>query len=98
MLPGTGPYIVSESDIDKGKMIKVHRRKDYWAEKERRNIGSANFDELQEVTVRDRNLEFEMFKKGDLDLYAPQVGEGENRLERLTLCYVRCQLMLLREK
>lgn len=70
MLPGTGPYIVSESDVDKGKMIKVHRRKDYWAEKERRNIGSANFDELQEVTVRDRNLEFEMFKKGDLDVYA----------------------------
>src|SRR5262249_36551351 len=31
MLPGTGPYIVAESDVDKGKMIKVRRRKDYWA-------------------------------------------------------------------
>ena len=69
MLPGTGAYAVSEQDVDKGKMIKVRHRKDYWAEKERRNIGTANFDELQQITVRDRNLEFERFKKGDLDLY-----------------------------
>jgi len=69
MLPGTGPYIITEQDIDKGKMIKVRRRKDYWAEKDRRNVGTANFDEIQEVVVRDRNLEFEMFKKGDLDIY-----------------------------
>src|SRR6185369_12719780 len=34
MLPGTGPYIINEQDVDNGKMIKVRRRKDYWAEKE----------------------------------------------------------------
>jgi microcin C transport system substrate-binding protein len=69
MLPGTGPYMVSPADIVKGKTIDVRRRKDYWAEKERRNIGTANFDQFHQVTVRDRNLEFEMFKKGDLDVY-----------------------------
>jgi microcin C transport system substrate-binding protein len=69
MLPGSGPYMISEPDIQKGKMITVRRRKDYWAANERRNVGTANFDELQEITVRDRNLEFEMFKKGDLDFY-----------------------------
>jgi microcin C transport system substrate-binding protein len=69
MLPGTGPYGVSEQDVHKGSMIKIRRRTDYWAEKQRRNVGIANFDEIQQVVVRDRNLEFEMFKKGDLDYF-----------------------------
>lgn len=69
MLPGTGPYAVAEQDVDKGKMIRIRRRKDYWADKHRRNIGTANFDQVQQMVVRDRNLEFEMFKKGDLDYY-----------------------------
>jgi microcin C transport system substrate-binding protein len=69
MLPGTGPYTVSEKDVEKGKVITIRRRKDYWAEKGRRNIGLNNFDEIRTVVVRDRNLEFEQFKKGDLDYY-----------------------------
>jgi len=69
MLPGTGPYMISEQDVEKGKVIKMRRRKDYWASKQRRNIGLSNFDEIQEIVVRDRGLEFEMFKKGDLDVY-----------------------------
>ena len=35
LLPGTGPYIVNETDIQKGQSISVRRRKDYWAEKYR---------------------------------------------------------------
>ena len=69
MLPGTGPYIVSEEDVDKGTMVTIRRRPDYWAETHRRNIGTSNFDEIQQLVVRDRNLEFEMFKKGDVDYY-----------------------------
>ncbi len=49
----------------KGKSITIRRRKDYWAEKQRRNVGINNFDEIHQIVVRDRNLEFEMFKKGD---------------------------------
>ncbi|NOT28235.1 MAG: ABC transporter substrate-binding protein [Acidobacteria bacterium] len=69
MLPGTGPYVVGEQDVEKGKMVRIRRRQDYWAEKHRRNIGTSNFDQVQQVVVRDRNLEFEMFKKGDIDYY-----------------------------
>jgi microcin C transport system substrate-binding protein len=72
MLPGTGAYIVSEEDVDKGNMIRIRRRTDYWAERQRRNIGSNNFDEIQQLVVRDRNLEFEMFKRGDIDYYYVQ--------------------------
>ena len=69
MLPGTGPYFVTPADVEKGKTVRIRRRPDYWAAKYRANIGSANFDEIREITVRDRNLEFEMAKRGDLDFY-----------------------------
>lgn len=68
-LPNTGPYIVRPEDIQKAKSISLRRRKDYWAEKDRRNVGLNNFDEVRIVVVRDENLEFEMFKRGDLDFY-----------------------------
>ncbi len=67
MLPGSGPYVVTPADLDKGNAIHIRRRKDYWAEKHRRNIGTGNFDEIREVVVRDPNLVFEMVKRGDLD-------------------------------
>src|SRR5262249_23207187 len=69
MLPGTGPYIVNEADIVKGTSVTIRRRKDYWAERHRPNVGLNNFDELREAVVRDPNLAFEMLKKGDLDYY-----------------------------
>ena len=69
MLPGTGPYLVREEDIDKGNSLTLRKRQDYWAEKHRRNVGLYNFEQVKEIVVRDRNLEFEMFKKGDLDYY-----------------------------
>jgi microcin C transport system substrate-binding protein len=72
LLPGTGPYTVNEADVDKGRMITIRRRQDYWADKHRRNVGTANFDQIQQVVVRDRNLEFEMFKRGDIDYYFVQ--------------------------
>jgi len=71
VLPGSGPYTIREEDVLKGKSITVRRRKDYWAEKARANIGMGNFDELRFVIVRDQKLAFEMFKKGDLDYYLP---------------------------
>ena len=69
LLPGTGPYTVRDADVVKGKSLSLRRRPDYWAINHRRNIGLANFDEIRETVVRDENLSFEMFKKGDLDYY-----------------------------
>ena len=68
-LPGSGPYTVRDADVVKGKSLSLRRRPDYWAANHRRNIGLANFDEIRETVVRDENLSFEMFKKGDLDYY-----------------------------
>ncbi len=74
MLPGTGAYIVTEKDIDRGNRITIRRRGDYWAAKYRRNIGLNNFDEIQEISVRDENLALEMFKRGDLDFHLVRVA------------------------
>jgi len=69
MLTGSGPYIVLEEDINKGNSIIIRKRTDYWAENHRQHVGLNNFEQIREIVVRDRNLEFEMFKKGDLDYY-----------------------------
>ena len=69
LLPGSGPYVVGEADVVKGKSVTVRRRQDYWGEQQRRNVGLYNFDEIREIVVRDQNLQLEMFKKGDLDYF-----------------------------
>jgi microcin C transport system substrate-binding protein len=74
VLPGTGPYAIAEADIQKGRGISLRRRHDYWAANQRRNVGLDNFDELQYIVVRDENLLFEMFKKGDLDFHYENVS------------------------
>jgi microcin C transport system substrate-binding protein len=81
LLPGSGPYTILEADIDRGRSITARRRKDYWAEKTRANVGTGNFDELRFVTVRDENLAFEMFKKGELDAFA--IGRARQWVEEL---------------
>ena len=81
LMPGSGPYTIREEDIVKGKSISVRRRKDYWAEKARSNVGANNFDELRFVVVRDESLSFEMFKKGELDVYP--VAQARQWVEEL---------------
>ena len=95
MLPGTGPYAVAETDVEKGRTIRIRRRPDYWAERDRRNIGLANFDELQQIVVRDRNLELEMAKRGDLDYYV--VNRAQMWMEELDFDQVKRGLMQKRK-
>ena len=75
LLPGSGPYVVQDADVIKGKSVALRRRTTgYWAETHRRNVGVNNFDEIREIVVRDQKLAFEMFKKGDLDTYFVNVS------------------------
>jgi len=81
LMPGSGAYVVNEADIAKGQSVTIRRRNDYWAANHRRNIGVNNFDEIRQVVVRDNNLAFEMFKRGDLDEYF--VGISRQWVEEL---------------
>src|SRR5688572_18462307 len=69
LIPGSGPWVVNEADVVKGQGVTIRRRQDYWAANHRRSVGVNNFDEIREIVVRDQNLAFEMFKRGDLDHY-----------------------------
>ena len=75
LLPGTGPYTINTADVAKGKSISLRRRDDYWAAKARRNVGRGNFDELRFLVVRDENLAFEMFKRGDVDFHMENISQ-----------------------
>lgn len=80
MPPGSGPYMLWK--FRKGRYIILKRRKDFWAESMRRNIGLYNFDYIKFVVVRDMNLELEKFKKGELDFYI--VGIARKWVRELT--------------
>jgi microcin C transport system substrate-binding protein len=75
LIPGTGPYVLNEADIKKGTSITLRRRKDYWAADYRANIGQYNFDEMRTTVIRDQNLAFETFKRGDLDYYYVNISK-----------------------
>ena len=72
MLPGSGPYFITPADIDKGQSIRIRRRTDYWAAKARANVGAGNFDEIRQITVRDRN-----FRVRDGEAGRPRLLHGE---------------------
>jgi microcin C transport system substrate-binding protein len=68
-LVGSGPYVILDNDIKKGEILTLRRRSDYWAVNERCNEGKYNFDEITFTVVMDDLLQFEKFKKGELDYY-----------------------------
>lgn len=67
-VPGSGPYLIDLKDVNKGQSIMIRRRSDYWAENERFNIGLNNFDLARFEVIQDPSLEFEKFKKGEIDV------------------------------
>jgi microcin C transport system substrate-binding protein len=72
---GTGPYALKEENIRKGDSITLVRRSDWWAENERWGKNTYNFDQIKFVVVRDAELEYEMFKKGELDWYLVNIAK-----------------------
>ena len=65
VVPGTGPYMVSE--VEKGKRIKMTRVKNWWGENERFFKNRFNVDEVDFKLFRDEEVAFEAFKKGAIE-------------------------------
>ena len=63
---GSGPYLMK--DFKAGTYVAYKRRDDYWAKDLPVNKGRWNFDEIRYDYYRDRNVELERIKAGDLDL------------------------------
>lgn len=85
-VPGSGSYIIDKNDIKKGQSISIKRRSDYWAEKDSANIGLNNFDVIRFDVIADQKLEFEKFKKGDIDILSfTGVTRANNWIEGLDI-------------
>ena len=68
LLPGSGPYTDSRRRHQEGQIHHGAAAQGLLgARRPGPTSGSNNFDELRFAVVRDENLAFEMFKKGELD-------------------------------
>ncbi len=69
-MPGTGPYhLAASKDLKKGTSLTLTRRDDWWAENEGWGKHTYNFGKIQFQIVRDRELQYEKFKNGELDWF-----------------------------
>ncbi len=65
--PNTGPYQISE--IRKGKYIDFKRKQDWWGNEERFLKYRYNPDKIRVRAIRDANVAFQRFLKGDIDAF-----------------------------
>lgn len=63
---GSGPYLVEE--VKPGEMLRLKRRKDFWAEDHPLTRGLFNAEEIRYDFYRDSNALFEAFKAGLYDV------------------------------
>ncbi|MFQ5504252.1 MAG: ABC transporter substrate-binding protein, partial [Planctomycetota bacterium] len=81
MMPGSGPYMLKPEDLKKGQSMTITRRKDWWAEDKPLSKNTFNFAKIKFVPIRDRELEYEKFKAGDLDFF--QVSRAQRWAEEI---------------
>jgi microcin C transport system substrate-binding protein len=70
---GSGPYVLSE--VKEGRYFVLTRRKNYWADQLPSRRGMYNFDRVKYKVIRDENVAFEAFKKGDFDTFSVSTGK-----------------------
>lgn len=69
--PTISGYEIRAEDIRKGRSISMRRVKDWWARDRKYYKYRFNPDVLEFTLVRDENKVFEMFKRGEVDLFYP---------------------------
>lgn len=65
--PNTGPYIIDE--IRKGKYVEFRRKDDWWANDKRFFKHRYNPDYIRVKLIRDINIAYQYFRKGELDSF-----------------------------
>jgi microcin C transport system substrate-binding protein len=67
VVPNTGAYQISE--FKKGRYIRFARKHSWWAKERRYFKNRFNVDTVQYSVIRDVNLQWEYFKKGELETF-----------------------------
>lgn len=79
---GSGEYIILPQDIKNQQSYAFTRRDDYWAKDEPTAKYAGNFDRIMFTVVRDnRPLEYEMFKKGESDVFRHNAATTDKWIE-----------------
>ena len=65
--PGTGPYRVSH--VDKGQSVTFDRIDDWWGNELRYHRNRFNAEEIRISVIRDMNVAWEYFLRGELDTF-----------------------------
>ncbi|MGE9290225.1 MAG: extracellular solute-binding protein [Puniceicoccales bacterium] len=73
--PTTGPYELLAKNIRNNQSIRMTRVKDWWADNHKFYKNRYNPDSKYYELVRDINIAFERFKKGDFDIFGLTLPE-----------------------
>lgn len=68
--PTTGPYVIHEKDINKGRFIRLTRNKNWWARNNKYLRNRFNFDVIHIGVIREIDKALEAFIKGELDIFS----------------------------
>jgi microcin C transport system substrate-binding protein len=71
----SGPYVIKDEDIKKGRSIALSRLDEWWAKDKKFWKNRFNPDRIELTVVRDPAKSFESFKKGDFDIARLNLSE-----------------------
>jgi microcin C transport system substrate-binding protein len=74
-VPTTGPYVIHEKDLKKGRSIALTRNDDWWMRDNKFYRNRFNFDKIRFNVIRDTPKALESFKRGELDRIGLTVPE-----------------------
>ncbi len=69
MPPGSGPYIMLDEDVNKGRSLVLTRLADWWGADSPFYSGRYNFDKIKLIAIEDDNLAYEKFRNGETDFF-----------------------------
>ena len=67
--PTTGAYVIKPEDIVKGRSITMSRVRNWWARERKYSRNLYNVDRIRYLLIRDEEKAFELFKKGQIDMF-----------------------------
>jgi microcin C transport system substrate-binding protein len=74
-VPSTGPYVIRDKDIRKGRSIAMTKIDDWWAKDRKFWRYRYNPDKVQFTVIRETPKVFEAFKRGDIDQFGLNLAE-----------------------
>lgn len=74
-VPTTGPYVLRDQDVVRGRSITITRLEDWWAKDKKYFRNRYNVDRIVLNVIRDSNNVFETFKRGDIDQFGMNLAE-----------------------